>query len=312
MRLIRGVYNLPHFPQGSAVTIGAFDGIHLGHQAIIEQVVERAKLLALPSVLICFEPLPREYFAPDDSPLRILSFRDKYRVLQDLGIDAVLLINFNHKVASLSAEDFFKQVFVQGLNMRYLVVGDDFRFGSNRGGDRKMFQDYSKTYDFGFSQVSSVTHGGERVSSTLIRECIENGEFQRASELLGRPYSVSGQLLAVKPADHKNRASEHLSIVCYTLLNDAHLVRLTLENRMQFYAVIDPESSVDRSCLNHKRLFTARLIEGVGNLPKQPVTLEFLYRLSGNQEKAVKQNNTDGQLDNISRARQWLAESSLI
>ena len=311
MRLIRGVYNLPQFPQGTAVTIGAFDGIHLGHQAIIEQVVERAKQLALPSVLICFEPLPREYFAQDNAPLRILSFRDKYRVMQELGIDVVLLINFNHRVASLSAEEFFEQVFLQGLNMRYLVVGDDFRFGSNRGGDKKMFQDYSKIYEFGFSQASSVTHEGDRVSSTLIRECIASGEFQRVSALLGRPYCISGQLVAEK-SPQQNRTSEHFSILCYTLLNDVHLVRITLANRQQCYAVIEPESCVDQSVINHRRLFSARLLEDVDVLPKQPITIEFLFRMPENQGQAVRHNRSERLQDNVSRARQWLAESRLI
>ena len=135
MELIRGLHNLRPRHRGCVATIGAFDGVHLGHQAVIRHLLDKAQELALPSVVIVFEPLPREYFSPLQAPARIMSFREKCRALEQLGVDRVLRIRFNERLREMSAQQFVDDIFVAGLGVRYVVLGDDFRFGNDRQGD---------------------------------------------------------------------------------------------------------------------------------------------------------------------------------
>lgn len=194
MRLLRRFDNLSMLEGGSAATIGNFDGVHLGHQAIIRQVREQAKALELPSVVISFEPQPREFFDPDNTPARLTRFREKYRALEKLQIDYFLCIRFDQAFASLSAEEFIRRVLVEGIHTRYLVVGDDFRFGQNRAGDFAMLQQAGKENRFSVASTPTVAIGGERVSSTRIRNALLDGDMQQAARCLGRPYVVSGRV----------------------------------------------------------------------------------------------------------------------
>ena len=137
MRLLRGLYNCPPelFQQGCVATIGNFDGVHLGHQAIIKRLTAKASKFALPSVVILFEPHPQEYFRPENAPSRLFKLTDKVQALEELGVDYVLCFRFNQEFAELRAEDFIDQVLVERLNVQHLFIGDDFRFGANREGD---------------------------------------------------------------------------------------------------------------------------------------------------------------------------------
>ncbi|MAT65943.1 MAG: bifunctional riboflavin kinase/FMN adenylyltransferase, partial [Gammaproteobacteria bacterium] len=135
MRLIRGLHNLQRMAAGCAATIGNFDGVHLGHQAVLGQLAERAAGLGLPTVVVTFEPQPQEYFAPDVAPPRLTRLREKLAALRRYSVDQVMCLRFNPALAALTAEQFVQQILVDGLNVKYLVVGDDFRFGRGREGD---------------------------------------------------------------------------------------------------------------------------------------------------------------------------------
>lgn len=195
MELIRGWHNLRPHHRGCVATIGAFDGVHLGHQALLRRLMDRGRELGLPSVVICFEPLPREYFAPIQAPARIMSFREKFIALRNLGLDRVLRIRFDESFRSLTAEAFIRRVFVEGLDIRYIVVGDDLRFGHDRRGDSRVLRAAGERYGFEVDDTPTVVVDGDRVSSTRIRQALEAGDFDRVEALLGRPYSIIGKVV---------------------------------------------------------------------------------------------------------------------
>jgi riboflavin kinase/FMN adenylyltransferase len=188
MKLIRGLYNLRHPIPASAVTIGNFDGVHRGHQLVISQLKQVAGAASLPTVVIIFEPQPIEYFAPDKAPKRLARFREKIAYLKAQRIDYLLCLHFDHKLAAQSAEDFVQQILVTSLNTKHLVIGDDFHFGKNRQGNFQFLKDNSARYGFMVDETETLMIDGERVSSTRIRESIQQGDFEKAAQLLGRPY----------------------------------------------------------------------------------------------------------------------------
>ncbi len=194
MRLIRGLYNLTQPIPASVVTIGNFDGIHLGHQHVLEQLHTVAMHRNLPSTVIIFEPQPIEFLAPDKAPKRLSRFREKLVYLKSKQIDNLLCLNFNHDLAQLYAQDFVKQILVERLNTRHLVIGDDFRFGKNRSGDFEFLQNCGAQYGFAIERSDTLLIEGHRVSSTRIRECIQNNDFEQTARLLGRPYTLSGKV----------------------------------------------------------------------------------------------------------------------
>jgi len=194
MKLIRGLYNLTCPIPASAVTIGNFDGVHRGHQLVISQLKQVAATASLPTVVIIFEPQPIEYFAPDKAPKRLARFREKIAYLKAQRIDYLLCLHFDHKLAAQSAEDFVQQILVNSLNTKHLVIGDDFHFGKNRQGNFQFLKDNCARYGFMVDETQTLMIDGERVSSTRIRESIQQGDFEKAAELLGRPYSLSGRI----------------------------------------------------------------------------------------------------------------------
>ncbi|KPJ93891.1 MAG: FMN adenylyltransferase [Gammaproteobacteria bacterium SG8_15] len=194
MELIRGLQNLMPRHQGCVATIGNFDGVHLGHQAVIRQVMDKAKELGLPVVVITFEPQPQEFFRPDDVPARLTRFREKLLVLESLFVDRVLCLRFNSQLAGLTADEFVQRILVDGLGVKYLVVGDDFKFGRDRSGDFEYLQSIGPELGFEVSDTDSFSFAGERVSSTGIRTALEAGDLLLAKQMLGRDYGMCGRV----------------------------------------------------------------------------------------------------------------------
>lgn len=194
MRLIRG---LNQWQEGTAcvVTIGNFDGVHLGHQAMLKQLVDVAAKHKLPSCVVSFEPLPHEFFAAKNSPARLNGFRDRVQSLAAQGVDYLLLLNFDQNQATQSAPDFITQVLIEKLATPHVLIGDDFRFGHERAGDFELLKDYAGTHGFAVEQYDTFTVADERVSSTRIRQHLNNGELREAAELLGHPYRISGRVV---------------------------------------------------------------------------------------------------------------------
>jgi len=195
MELIRGLHNLRPRHHGCVATIGAFDGVHRGHQAVIAHLLEKSRELAQPSLIIVFEPLPREYFAPVKAPARIMSFWEKCRALDALGVDRLLRIRFNEQFRTQSAQEFVDEIFVKALGVKYVVLGDDFRFGAGREGDFEFIQGQGERYGFEARSTPTFAIDGERVSSTRIRQALETADFSVAERLLGRPYAISGRVI---------------------------------------------------------------------------------------------------------------------
>jgi riboflavin kinase/FMN adenylyltransferase len=194
MQLIRGLHNLTQPLPPSAVTIGNFDGIHLGHQQVLMQLKNIADKSTLCSTVIIFEPQPIEFFAPDKAPKRLARFREKIAYLKSQKIDYLLCLKFDHQFSELSAEQFVQDLLVKRLSTRHLVIGDDFRFGKKRSGDFESLQGYGKQYGFDVDNTETLLFDGIRVSSTRIRESIQNDDFTLATTLLGRPYALSGKV----------------------------------------------------------------------------------------------------------------------
>lgn len=191
-RLFRDVEGGPLCPQGSVVCIGAFDGLHLGHQALVRHAVGRACALGLPAVALSFEPLPREFFAADAPPPRLLLRRAKFEGLRAFGADMIGLLRFDARLAAMSADTFVRDVLVGRVAAREVWVGSGFRFGKRRAGDIETLHSLGNELGFVADEIAPVALDGERVSSTRIRAALQAGDFATAIRLLGRPYAISG------------------------------------------------------------------------------------------------------------------------
>ncbi|MCO7222878.1 bifunctional riboflavin kinase/FAD synthetase [Pleionea sp. CnH1-48] len=194
MELIRGLHNLERQPTPCVATIGKFDGVHCGHQQILAAVTAKAKELAVPSSIIVFEPDPQEYFAPQNSPARLTRFREKWQLLEQVGIDKVVCMSFNRRFASMPAPDFIHKVLIEKLRVAHLIVGDDFRFGAGRTGDYALLSELGAG-QFGVQTTQSIKQGTERISSSLIRTTLDEGKLSKAKQLLGRDYAISGTVV---------------------------------------------------------------------------------------------------------------------
>ena len=199
MRIFRGLRH-PGIAPGCALTIGNFDGVHRGHQAMLALLRSEAAHRGVPSCVMTFEPHPRDYFAaaqhkPELAPARIATFRDKLAELARCGIDQALVLPFNAQLASQPPQGFIDQVLVRGLGVRYVLVGDDFRFGARRAGDYAMLDAAGQRQGFDVARMLSYEVHGQRVSSSAVREALAAGDMTGAAALLGRPYGISGHVV---------------------------------------------------------------------------------------------------------------------
>jgi riboflavin kinase/FMN adenylyltransferase len=198
MHVFRGLHDPLHAPP-CALTIGSFDGVHRGHQAMLALLVNEARHRNVASCVLTFEPLPRDFFAqragqPERAPPRVSTLRDRLAELERCGIDKTVVLRFDERLASLAAEDFIERVLVRGLNTRYVLVGDDFRFGARRAGDYALLDAAGARSGFDVARMMSYEVHGARVSSSAVREALAGGDMDRATALLGRPYSISGHV----------------------------------------------------------------------------------------------------------------------
>ena len=192
MEFIRGIHNIKPEHRGSVLTIGNFDGVHRGHRSVIEGAINKAKALNVPTTVMLFEPQPMELFLKDKAPARLYRLRDKYLQLSRLGVDRLLCVKFDHRFAAIEAMDFIKQLLVEKLAIRHLIVGDDFCFGKNRHGDFDMLVAAGKQFGFGVTDTQSYRLSDCRISSTAIRKAIFAADFKEAELMLGHPFSISG------------------------------------------------------------------------------------------------------------------------
>jgi riboflavin kinase/FMN adenylyltransferase len=199
MRVFRG-FNHPGIAPACACTIGNFDGVHRGHQAMLALLTNEARHRGVPSCVLTFEPHPRDFFAarmgkPELAPARVATLRDKLGELERCGVDQVVVLRFDAAFAAQSPDEFVRRVLVDGVHARYVLVGDDFRYGAKRAGDYAMLDAAGDAHGFDVARMNSYQVHGQRVSSSAVREALAAGDMERTAALLGRPYSISGHVL---------------------------------------------------------------------------------------------------------------------
>lgn len=195
MEIINGLHNLRSRHRGCVLTIGNFDGVHRGHRQLIDALCEKAKAMGVPSMLMTFEPQPREFFAGTKLPARLTRFREKVYLLDQTPLDRLLCLPFNERTANIEADWFAKDFVVDQVGAKHLVIGDDFRFGRGREGDFALFERYGQIHGYSVSAMSTLLQGEARISSTLIRETLAAGDFTAAANLLGHEYFIMGRVV---------------------------------------------------------------------------------------------------------------------
>lgn len=313
MRLIRGLTNLKRFSQqpeaplanGSVATIGNFDGVHLGHQIIIDQVREKAIELGVPSVVMVFEPQPREFFQGKDAPPRLMPFRQKFEALLNSGIDIVLCLRFNEKFRSYSGMGFIEDVLIEGLGVHHLVVGDDFRFGCDRAGDFALLKSVGDERGFSVENTRTVEVAGERVSSTRIRQVLGENRLEEAEQQLGHSYRIRGRVVYGQQLGQEIDApTANVLLPRMPALRGVYVVCVTLENGR----VRDGVANIGvRPTVDGKRpSLEVHLLDFTGTIYGQRIDVVFRHFL----RDEVKFDSIDDLKHQIARdfesARAWL------
>lgn len=194
MQLIRGIHNIKPSDNGCVLTIGNFDGVHLGHRRVISALVKKAKQENSIAAVMVFEPQPQELFAPEKAPARLTRLRDKYKLLEELGVQRLICVKFDRKFSSQTAEYFVEHLLVERLGIKQLIVGDDFRFGKNRRGNFQMLKSAGERFGFSVHDTASFKFSDCRISSTEVRQALTNDDLATAKAMLGRPYSIMGKV----------------------------------------------------------------------------------------------------------------------
>ncbi|MBI0060959.1 bifunctional riboflavin kinase/FAD synthetase [Gilliamella sp. M0320] len=194
MKIIRGIDNLNNEFTQCVVTLGNFDGVHLGHQQLINHLIEQGKKLNLPTAVMLFEPQPLEFFSKQ-APTRLTSFKEKVQLIEKLGIDYIIAVPFTQTFANMSANAFIQDWLINKLSAKYIVIGDDFQFGRDRKGDINLLQQYTQNNHFLVESMPTFVWNNLRISSTAVREALFNSDFELARCLLGRDYAIQGRVV---------------------------------------------------------------------------------------------------------------------
>lgn len=293
--------------RGNVVTIGAFDGVHLGHQAILQQVVEQARERHLKSLVMIFEPQPHEFFSNETAPARLMRLREKIRALFLAGIDRVFCLPFNHWLSQLPADAFIQQILVESLGTQSLVIGDDFRFGCDRQGDYALLKAAGEKLGFAVTDTATYLVGGERVSSTRIRRALELAEFDRVPALLGSAYTISGRVVRGQQLGRQlgaPTANVHLHRYRSPLAG-VFVVRTTLENGSIVSGVanvgVRPTISGDA-----KPLLEVHVLDRHDDLYGQLIKVEFEHKIRDEKRFSSLDELREHIQRDIQCARQWL------
>lgn len=280
MRLIRGLQpSLPLAKHGCVATIGNFDGVHLGHQALLKHLQTVAKAKNLPLLVILFEPQPREYFDRENAPPRLSNLREKLTVFRQLEIDTVWCLPFNQTLSSLSADDFMQNILQQAINVQYLVVGQDFRFGHKRRGDYAYLKQWADANAIDMHSMANIELKGARISSTRIRLALMQGQFDLAQSLLGRRYCLSGTVV------HGDKRGRTLGFPTANITLHRHKPALHGVFAVQVHGLADhPLPAVSnvglRPTVDGKRwLLEVHLLDFDQDIYQRKITVEFLKQL---------------------------------
>jgi riboflavin kinase / FMN adenylyltransferase len=286
MQLVRGLHNLRPEHRGCVATIGNFDGVHLGHQAILRRLRERAAELNVPSCVVIFEPQPREFFSPQTAPVRLTRLRDKLELLAAAGVDRVLCLAFNRRLRELSAAQFVQKVLLDGLAVQHLEVGDDFRFGCDRAGDFAFLQRAGQQHQFTLEEAVTVAQGGLRVSSTRVRDALSVGDFAAVEVLLGRPFQIAGRILhGQKLARQLGAPTANVQLKrCRVPLSGVYVVSLELDGQhLPGVANIGVRPTVQGDGHAHLEV---HLLDFAGDLYGRHLSVTFKHKLRDEQRFA--------------------------
>lgn len=296
----------------SVVTIGSFDGVHLGHQAILSQVIDKANKLGATSVVMTFEPQPQEYFSPDSAPARLMRLRDKIEALMEFGIDHVVCLQFNSKLRNLTAEQFVQSILVDGLATKQLIIGDDFRFGCDRNGNFDMLVEMGRDLDFNVQDTQTIEVDGERVSSTLVRRLLEQANFNQVSQLLGRPFAIKGRVFYGQQLGRElGFPTANIQLNRYRApLSGVYAVLVEIEgstHKFQGAANVGVRPTVGDLI---KPILEVHLLDFDEDLYGKRIKVEFLYKVRDEQKFTTVDNLISYIRKDISKIRQWFATAN--
>lgn len=307
MEIIRGTHNIRPRHHGCVATIGNFDGVHHGHQMMLSHLIAKAEELAVPSLLITFEPLPREYFQRGDLPPRLTRFREKITLLARTRLDRVLCIPFNAELAKIPAEDVVDSLLIERLGVRYFVVGDDFRFGNGAAGDYALLHRKGQEHGFGVSEMGTLALASERVSSTRVRAALGAGNFQLAEKLLGYSYFIMGRVVYGRQLGRQlGVPTANIRLQRYkAALEGVYAVRVSgLEREYTGIANIGIRPTVE----GKEPLLEVHLFDFSGNLYGQLLSVTFVHKLR-DEQKFAGLDALKAQIHaDMEQARAWFVE----
>ena len=309
MTFIRDVQSLQSFDKRSVVTIGSFDGVHLGHQAILKQVKDRAAEFGLPAVAMTFEPQPQEFFSGEKAPARLMRLRDKVEALLEFGLDHVICLHFNPALSKLTATEFVKLVLVDGLGTRHLIVGDDFRFGCDRSGDFNMLSEMGAGCGFTVQDTETLEVEGERVSSTLLRQVLQQADFARASQLLGRPFSIKGRVVYGQQLGRElGFPTANVQLNRYSApLSGVYAVMVDIDGRTYKGAAnVGVRPTVGDLV---KPVLEVHLLDFTGDLYGKRIDVEFVAKIRDEEKFTTLDKLVEGIQRDVKQIRAWFAGS---
>ena len=306
MQILRGLHSTDFRPL--AVTIGNFDGVHLGHQAMLQELRETAQARGLQTAVVTFEPHPREFFTPQQAPARLTSLREKLELFRGMGIDRVYVCPFDKVFAQKSADDFILTL-VESLRAQHVLIGDDFRFGSGRGGDFALMQQAGKQHGFAVKAMHSVLQDGVRVSSTAIRNALAEGKLDIARDYLGRPYSISGRVV------HGDAVGRKLGYPTANIQMKHNLPPLKGVYVVQVHSdglgVLQGVASLGlRPTLKHdaKYVLEVHLFEFAQQIYGKHLRVEFLHKLRDEMKFDGLEALTRQIASDVNNAKQWFID----
>lgn len=282
MRLIRSIDANFLSDAGCALTIGNFDGVHLGHQKILRHLVAKGKEMSLPTLVMTFLPGPEEYFQKHAASPRLFGLSARYFFIRKLNVDVMLALPFTHDIANTRADEFIQRILVEGLNVRYVLTGDDFRFGEDRTGNHAMLKRFGQKHGFVVEQMHTITDSRSRISSTRIRKALGNGELRAANAMLGRNYSIVGRVIH---GDRRGRlwGFPTLNIpVRKPLFTGVFAVCVEGIDQSRHYGVANLGTRPTVGGL--KTLLEVHLFDFDGNIYGQRICVEFVHRIRDEQK----------------------------
>ncbi|MCL5261409.1 MAG: bifunctional riboflavin kinase/FAD synthetase [Gammaproteobacteria bacterium] len=310
MQLIRDLHNLKELISGSVVTIGNFDGVHLGHQEILSRLKEQAAQLKLPACVIIFEPQPQEYFSQTKQFLRLTSLPEKLALFQQHGIDFVLVLRFTLSLAKMSAAEFVKTILFEKLHCVYLIIGDDFVFGKNATGDLAFLRGFGAEGNFKVEALPELKINNVRVSSTMIRDALEAGDLATVRQCLGRPYSIFGRVV------HGQQLGQSLGFPTANVylvhkvvpLSGVYVVNIKIDNRLWHgVANVGFRPTVG----TNYRLLEVYIFDFAENIYGKKIQVEFLFKLRDEKKFTSFAELKQRIADDVTLARKFFLTSNL-